>query len=58
MLSGRLKMLLELQNQKNNVWGFNFVWIFKCSFIDLSTLEAFKMLSGQKIFKILGDGMY
>ncbi len=35
-----LKMLLELQNQRSNVWEFDFIWVLKCSLTGLSTLPA------------------
>jgi len=37
-LSGGLQMFYELQKYKNNLWGFNFSWIFKCSLTSLFTL--------------------
>jgi hypothetical protein len=46
----RLNMFFELQNWNNNVWGFNLVWVFKCSFTNLSTLIDTQCFS--KIFSI------
>ncbi len=37
-LGEALKMFFELQNQRNNVWGVDLIWIFKCSLTGLSTL--------------------
>jgi hypothetical protein len=38
VLGGVLKMFFELYNHRNNVWTFQFLSFFKCSFIGLSTL--------------------
>jgi hypothetical protein len=35
-LGGRLNVFIELQNWSNNVWGFNLIWLFKCSFTYLN----------------------
>jgi hypothetical protein len=55
-LDGRLNMFFQLQIWSNNVWGFNLVWILKCSFTDLSTLIDTQFFS--KIFSIGEDWIY
>jgi hypothetical protein len=32
------KCSFELPNQRNNVWGFDLVWVLKCSITSLSTV--------------------
>ncbi len=33
-----LQIFFELQKQRNNVWGFHFLWLLKCSLTGVSTL--------------------
>ncbi len=44
VLGGGLHMFFELHKLKNNMWGFDLLWILKCSFIDLSTLMRSKQV--------------
>ncbi len=39
VLGGGIKMFFEFQNQRNNLWGVDLIWVLKCSLTDLSTLE-------------------
>jgi len=39
VLGGRPKMFFELKNQRNNVWGFDVVWVLNCLLTSLSTLS-------------------
>jgi hypothetical protein len=38
-LGGGLQMFLEHHKQRNNVWGFDLLWLLKCSLIGLPTLH-------------------
>jgi hypothetical protein len=38
-VGGGLQMFFDLEKRRNNVWGFNLLWVLKCSLTGLSTLE-------------------
>ncbi len=39
VLGEGVQILLELQKQKNYVWGFNLLWVLKCPLIKISNLQ-------------------
>jgi hypothetical protein len=42
-LGGGPHVFFKLQKQRNNVWGFNLLWVLKCSLTGLSTLTTVGM---------------
>jgi hypothetical protein len=48
-LCGGLQMFFELQKQRNNVWGFDLLWVFNYSLTSLSTLAKFDYKTKRKV---------
>jgi hypothetical protein len=44
-LGEELQIFLELQKQRNNVWGFDLVWVLMCSLACLSTHSVLPSLA-------------